>query len=467
MLPTEDLRTLCLVNKSWRTECEPYLYAHFECLWWPQRLLPCSPSLVRFVRTILTRPELGGHVRSLLLKGDCEDHRLKVHRSGTVRSRSPAEEPARSLAEDAIEQVCRDHALSEAFVKQWKDSLYAGSADAYVTLLVSNIQQLQTLSLGDSYTGDMTLLGHYILNLAMQGRSHLFGIKDVSLLILADDWENSHFDGGPLKGEFTGNLTPFFYFGTVKRLSVALSNPELLSWPIQREPDLSNIVDLHLQLIRESHLRCILGLTTRLRTFRYDWFHAPYQSHTTDQPTIDLDLLIGALSLVKSTLQHLDIRAYYTDEHDPHREPLSIRGSMQPLAAFAELYSLTIPMLFLAGDWGPPALLSLTDATPHVLRYLTITDELQEADERWLDRWDGTSVTTELCIWSQTWTTTHPDLQSVRLLAFQNGWRLDGASREKLFEAGTATGVEIQIQSYLPHQTWYEFYKSTDPPVTG
>ncbi len=66
-----DFYSLCLVCREIRALAEPYLYSNIHFSWEIESRPPPLPAIVR---TILERPELGGHVRSLIVDGDVFIH---------------------------------------------------------------------------------------------------------------------------------------------------------------------------------------------------------------------------------------------------------------------------------------------------------------------------------------------------------------------------------------------------------
>ena len=151
LLSPRELHLLSLVSKASRATCEPLLYSSIEWTWLEDR----PPPITAFIRTILRRPELAAHVRSVSLLGDSF---IPYHEN---RDTKPPRIDIASLdyedAVKAMELTKVDFALLPMKLS-WKDQMSQGAMDTLTTLLLSQLHHVTNLVLGPIFTFETGLL---------------------------------------------------------------------------------------------------------------------------------------------------------------------------------------------------------------------------------------------------------------------------------------------------------------------
>lgn len=134
-LSPSDLHAVCLTRRNWRSVAEPFLYAHVEWTWTNTEY----PPIIQFLRNVVDRPELGSFVHVMILRGDCFYIDARSY-----RDKSPKLLVTEVVLDELVNYIERIHI---PYAEQWIEELRAGTMDAFVTLLLSQLPSLRCLYL--------------------------------------------------------------------------------------------------------------------------------------------------------------------------------------------------------------------------------------------------------------------------------------------------------------------------------
>lgn len=425
-----DILALTLVSKASRTITEPFLYKKIEWTW----LADQPPPIIAFLRTILHRPQLANHVRSVALLGDnlCD--------APYIGDRLPTIPVVGSNLDSALEAITKTR-VPYSFAHRWEKELNNGTMDAFVSLLLSQLHHLTHLFLARNFTKQSTLLGMLLCSaLCEKGEQYMLPrfkyLREV-------DYELSDCNTRKLCGRNTADILPLFYLPEVQRLSVALDNPITLTWPLQSPLILSTLTSLDLALIRETHLAHLLSLTPRLTTLRWQFFYCELSEHASNTSHINLDEVGNALSYVRNTLREFCISAYCSLGFYIEQPPLTIQESLTTLGDFNKLEKLEIPLQFLVASFVPATSIHFKDVVPPRVQSLTITDDFEKHWEQ--NEWDDVSLYNAIALWLQDSSILKPDLRTISLLLNNTDEHWGADMRQLLEQLCIQCGFQAKI----------------------
>lgn len=415
-----DLLSVCLVCRDLRPFAEPFLYSSIDWIWLKGEV----PPIGKLLRSILHRPELAAHVRSVVLAG------ATFYRWYTRNIPEKIE-----VSEDEVN-------LSVAFVQrikvsrgdEWIQGLRDGVMGAYVAVLLSQLSNLMYLDIGPNF-------GRNTLYLGILLRSALCATSDSGLTNFPHLREVRYTlpdaSGLPGKTDRTAlDILPLFYLPAAEYISATIedSTPNDFAWPVQWRPSPSNLTTLDLAHIREGHLGQILSATPALRKLRWHCFH---QEKYAEENIIDLDLIAQDLAQVRGTLSDLTITAecymYPGNLLDPY---LEIKGSLRGLFDFPELVRYEVPLPFLLG-LRPPATYPLGHVIPKRVEVFTMRDDLFCSNYEWPD-FDTFEV---LESWITKWRDSNPHLRHFHLYLGETDDEWFLPMQAKLNDLCTAAGM--------------------------
>lgn len=349
-------------NKALNIVAVPILYSSIEWAWLEEDRIPLIGFLLC---TILNRPDLAAHVKSLTLRGS-------TFSLPPFTGKKPPLVPASSRAglrlnDDELESVISQATLDSALADSWIAAAREGRMDALVALLLIHLPQLTTLILETNFAKEKSMIGQVVLHECTSVLQQLQTIK----ISLETDWDtrNTTIDN-------TDAVLAMFYLRKIRYIQAEIGNPpNLLKWPGAFTPDSSDLTSLDLYSKREPHLGEILKVTQNLTSLSWLWDYDPDLLHYS--PVIDLDAISAALRHVHRTLTHLNISATTSEGDGVDFRRLTFPGSMDGLRDMQCLETLQAPFVFLLGVPGPGAEeRRLEDVVPSTLRHLTITQEL-------------------------------------------------------------------------------------------
>ena len=435
-LSSNDLWAVCLTHRGLRFIAEPFLYAHIEWTWTSSQ----NPPIAEFLRSIVNRPELASFVRVMMLNGVGFDVNMNeyIHKSPKV----PITEVVLDELVKCIEMI------HIPYGEEWTQELRAGTMDAFVTLLLSQLPNLKSLYLGKNFTRESRLMGMMLRSALCEESqdSHLISfthLQDVSAVY-------------PVLGLFirkytnirnTSDVLSLFYLPLVERIRIFLDNPTTFIWPGKYPPNPSRLTSLDLTMLREGHLGEVLSVTRWLRELIWDWYYRPDLRDHSVTAIIDLDQIAADLSHVQKTLTNLAITAG-SDVSAADPEPPTVRfsGSFKAFSGLHMLKNLEFPIPFLLGfsPWEPNVV-CLEESLPKNIQWLTVTDDLC-CQREWEWEWETEYLLGALRSWLQDWNKSTPRLRGFCLLTRVMKVRhWNPAMVQGLRDIGAQSGIQVQI----------------------
>ncbi|KAF5139340.1 hypothetical protein E5D57_003135 [Metarhizium anisopliae] len=373
LLPLTDLLSMGRVNKYMRNVAEPLVYSAIEITW----ALRSTPPAMLLLPTILDRPDLASHVRTLRLQGDGFKNHPEV--------REPPAFPVSPLLLDKATKFIQSTGVP--FAKSWIGELQLGTVDAIVAALLASMPNLTTLYLGPNFTIKSRLWGGVLRCALCQPKEYhlptFTQLRHVTSEYRAKEWHHRDIVN-------TADVLPFFYLPNIEHLSVSIDNPAQFAWPSD-PPAPSSIVSLDLYRLRESRLAPVLSVLRGLQKLHWNWLYQPDLDKDISKDVVELDTAAAALSYVRDTLTDLTIRAITrprisVGDYDP--PSLEIQASLDSISSFNKLMRLCVPWVFLMG-FSPSLSRKILNALPLHLEFLDLAADLDDHEE-W--EWDDDSV---------------------------------------------------------------------------
>ncbi|KAK3294785.1 uncharacterized protein B0H64DRAFT_375534 [Chaetomium fimeti] len=290
----------------------------------------------------------------------------------------------------------------------WAAELRAGTIDAHLAVLLSQLPRLQDLRLSNKFYQKCDLVALVLRSMLCDSHSGqpIPGFSSTSLHQL-HTVDLERYPGLRLAPETrnTECILPLFYLPSIKDMSISMPDPPEpeFPWPTSQPPSALGLRTLRLHHIREAHLGQVLAAAPRLHTLHWNWRYDPDTEDQFNTPTVNLDLLLPALLPLRDTLTTLDIFAFSLFSPRPYIPfPLHVQGSMHPLSTFPHLTTLTIPLVFFTGFPLPiphtTTTTGLSHSLPPNLEALTLTDDLY-ADIDTEEPWDVTGHVLAVRAW--------------------------------------------------------------------
>jgi len=264
-----DLHAVCLVCRALHGLAESALYAKIYWTWSETKIPPISLLL----RSILSRPGLGAHIKSLQLDGNDFDRRFT---RGGMPPTIPVNETVLLRLTAFIDK------LNFPYGDLWVCRLRTGTMDAYVAALLAHLPNLTTLHV-DTNFGTVSQIVGILLRLALCNSSvkvllptfqHLqkVSVEAIGLLRplcrVAPGMNATTIRS--LRYRNTEDMLPYLYLPSIQYLSASIANPVSFAWPTSQLPCSSALTSLHLKFFREAHIKHILPHTTALKTLHWE-----------------------------------------------------------------------------------------------------------------------------------------------------------------------------------------------------
>ncbi|KAG5655345.1 hypothetical protein KAF25_006848 [Fusarium avenaceum] len=402
-LSQNDLASLCMTSSSLCNVAQPLIYSTTQIMWVREYHPPIVQSL-RFIRTLLERPELCNHVRSLEFDGD--GHIDCDNPPEPDETPEPPEIPVLPL--DRLVKIIKRTGVSQASTDSWiskvlyseayvyldvpeNHQLYTISkaqkewADGTMALLLSLLPGLSRFSASINWSGETSTLGAVFrlsLRPTTEDTSHcsfpnLQSLKDVSVASTLETDPN-------LDPENTAEALSIFYLPNIRTLSVSIDNPVHFTWPGLLPPNPAFLTSLEIHRLRECHLPPILSATKGLKQLRYNWFYRPDLDQDVSTDTVMLETMAKAFLEVSETLEELQITAQVQpalSQGEYEKPEVTFQESLVQLSRMNRLKKLQVPWTFLIGSGTPSTAKQIGPALPVALHHLTLTRELMEDQE--------------------------------------------------------------------------------------
>ena len=453
-LTLADLRSICLVHPCLRSLAEPLLYATVEIIFVTGQRAQIQPqSITALVRSLLCRPELAAHVRTL----SCRDG----SRLGRMWGRKAPKILVPDLDLRAAVSFVEGTRLS--YRDRWIEELGRGTLDAYVAVLLSRLPRLQRLHLEAPFSVETELTGLVVGSITCGPRLVTLAEADISASLqelrnvhICRRWQaEGEVAARPVRN--TENTLPFFHLPSLREMFVSIDDPlvPVLPWPAGQPPSAPCLDTLYVDSrMRESYLGQLLAATPRLRSLRWKWYFHPDFEDESNNPVVNLDQLIPALEQVRETLTELAIMGYYghaTLAVGPF--PLRVQGSGKAFAGFECITKLFIPLVFLIG-FSLPVRERLANCLPRTLEELTLTDDLYidlDPHELWPEAGHTGAIVTWL---AEDVKASTPRLRKLRLLLDVRDYEAspeDEHVRNEIRQLAKAAGIDVMVTHGSEH----------------
>lgn len=437
-LERTELLALCLTCGLLRRVAEPLLYARFE--WTFKEYAFDRPfdrsfdSPIRLLlRTLMRRPQLARFIQTIHLSSSST---IPNCRRGDVH--------------DMVDWI-KDTGVP--YSSQWIRALRVRKVDAFVALLLCRAPRLRSLYLGGTFACRSSLIGSVL-------RSCLLKISKPKLNLLPSfeclqNVTMSCFYPGANESRQDRNakdVLTLLYLPSMKHINAKMYNPSTFAWPGTTPPDLSRLITLELEIVREEHLERILSLTSNLKQLRWEWFYRPDLEDEFVTDTLDFEKIAAALSHVSGTLVDLEISASCVSRTTYDPPWINLKKPFITFCDFDKLKRIEVPLVFLAG-FSPSNLdgTSLEAALPRNVEWVTISDNMYDQEEwNWLDEdifehvkeWlcEGMNSTMKLQKLDLSVEEMHPDFD----------WTKDMTTA--LIDLGLQQGVVVDVQKFIGSQ---------------
>ncbi|TKX20258.1 hypothetical protein C1H76_7558 [Elsinoe australis] len=307
--------------------------------------------------------------------------------------------------------------LQVSFSRAWEEALLRGEVDALVTLLLSQLANLQSLKLGPCFTL-YTDLSASLLNASLRDNADAHLPCFDKLGFVGYDFQPlSH---RRMQQRDSHNMLPMFYLPGMRTITACLDNPNILSWPIHQHKQ-SHITCLDLSYIREKPLEQLLSFTPFVRKLKWTWLHDDVSNNPFDTSVVDLDQIITTLGHIRNTLEDLKIEGFCLSDGDvlPF---FDVKGSFEGLRRFYYLKHLDIPLPFLA-TFAPSTGILIKNMLPENVERLAITDTFWPHEcyrpgieyAVYQDEWEFPEIMTALNSFLYNWKGSHPSLKGLEI----------------------------------------------------
>lgn len=436
-LSRSDLWAVCLTHRYFRTLAESFLYAQIQWIWTSSQ----NPPIAQFLRSIVHRPELASLVNVVILTGNSFDHDLRGYKQKSLKL------PVTEVVLDGLVKYIEK--IHVPYAAQWIQELRAGTMDAFVTLLVSQLPNLRCLYLDKNFARESRLMGMMLRSALCEESqdSHLPSfthLQDVSVVYPGLGLEIRKYT------DFrnTADVLPLFYIPSVEHIETFIDNPAAtFKWPGSDPPTPSKLISLDITMLREGHLGHVLSATRGLQKLQWDWYYRPDLRDQSVRNIIDLDQIALDLSHVQETLTDLTITAGSSlSQAEPENPTVTFRGSFKTFSRLHMLRKLEVPVVFLLG-FSPfePNVVCLQEALPKSIQWLTMTDDLCLQQE-WEWEWEAAHLLGAIRSWLQDWKNSTPHLQGFRLSSTVMKVRdWDPAMLQGLNDLGLQSGIRVLI----------------------
>lgn len=359
-LPLATLLSLSLTSKATHAAVVPHIYGDISMCWKENR----PPRLDQTARSLLENPRLATHTRRLALKS-------KYFRSSLETVNGTPLVSIKELPMGKAGAFIKASGLPQARQEEWSQALALGSVDALVTLLIALLPNLTSLYLGQTFTVDNGILGHFLSHHLCQSKlptkRALRRLNHVTFVPRPFSTERHSRNN-------SSAVLPLFYLPVIQHLKISIDNPLAEPiWPGDPLGAAGTLSTLTVHRVRERRLGSILRILPNLTELEWHWFYQPDLDQPISSAIIDLDVTATALAHIASTVVDLRISASINMGHNDYYDPdMFIVGSLKPMAKFGRVRRLQIPWVFLMG-FSPSENKKLLDCVPRYCETLTLT----------------------------------------------------------------------------------------------
>ncbi|GKU23145.1 hypothetical protein FLAG1_11688 [Fusarium langsethiae] len=399
-LAQNDLANLCMTSWHLHNLVQPLLYSTIQ-ISWVQQYHPPIVQVFCFIRTLLEKPELCNHVRSLDFDGDSYVDYLDPPEPGETPG--PPDLPVLPL--DRIVKIIKRTGVSQTSADSWISKILYSErysylnvpedndlsivnkvhkewADGTMAFLLSLLPGLSRFSASINWCEETSTLRAVFprsLRPTTGDPSHcsfpnLQSLEDVSVASTLGVYLN-------IDPENTEEALSMFYLPNIRTLSVSIDNPVRFTWPGPLPPNPAFLTSLEIHRLRECHLAPILSATKGLKWLRYNWFYRPDVDEDVSTDIVMLGTMAKAFLEVSETLEELQITAQVEPalsqgEYEPPE--VTFQESLIQLSRMSRLKALQVPWSFLIGSGTLFTAKQIGPALPVTLHHLTLSCEFME-----------------------------------------------------------------------------------------
>ncbi|KFY59294.1 hypothetical protein V496_05721 [Pseudogymnoascus sp. VKM F-4515 (FW-2607)] len=383
-LSKADLRSLCLAHSNLRALAETYLYSEINFGWQKGREVRRHP-ITTLLRSILRRPELADHIRTISLVGAS----FRWNYGGTT--------PRILVPETELEEVLTLVTMTGVSYREtWLEELRNGTMEAFVAVLLCQPSHLTNVFLDADFAKETKIIGLVL-------RTTLCGTRGCELGL-----DFSHLKSASIER----CSSPILH-------TVRHSN---LGW--NREPtqpsDTPPVSDI-----------LMAGSTA---------------AYLSESPCAESNKFEGTLSWSATisrepnTISPLGV-VLQPAGSDIELPQLTVEGSFKAIADFDKLKKFTAPLPLLLG-FASDQTKQIQESLPRNLEFLTITDELYYHDEY---EWEDRDVVSVLEPWLENFQASTPHLRGIALYLELAEEIWNQPIRSELEEICARVGVQIEI----------------------
>lgn len=438
-LSKADLRSVCLANSNLRALAETCLYSEINFGWQKGREVRRHP-ITTLLRSILRRPELADHIRSISLVGAS----FRWYYGGTT--------PRILVPETELEEVLTFVTMTGVSYREtWLEELRNGTMEAFVAVLLCQPSHLTNIFLDADFAKETRIIGLVL-------RTTLCGTRGCDLGLDFSHLKSASIERYPndtlYRHQVIRNIAdvlPLFYIPSVTQISAGIENPHnpvihlpspTFSWPAAQPPTCPNLRVLKVINLREPYLGQLLSVASQIQSLHWGWYYnTQYEDDHIFTPIINLDQFFKAISHLRNTLEELTISTECDKGCDIELPRLTVEGSFKAIADFDKLKKFTAPLPLLLG-FASDQTKQIQESLPRNLEFLTITDELYYHEEY---EWEDRDVVSVLEPWLENFQASTPHLRGIALYLelAQEIW--NQPIRSELEEICARVGVQIEI----------------------
>ncbi|GIC87253.1 F-box protein [Aspergillus udagawae] len=364
------LHSLSLVSRSFHHLSNRFLYSDIDWIYHHDGRQPRYPPLTLLLRTLLAHPELARLIKRVHL----DNHSL-----------ADMEDHLEDLVPESLDLKTIDAAMdlitTMGFPQKdrWYTALSESSVDAVIALVLSQLENLESLKLALCLVDGSAFVGMVLKHLIMvRGEGSFSSLRYVKFGDNVDGYDVLDLEAN------IDQIIPCFFLPSMKELVVTVHGPDLCSRPplkeeLHQKQQSQSLTTLRLYRcdIDPKHVEKLVMLAPRLKVL-----HCGFLRHTSaaeESEKIDFADLCSALLPAADTLEELTIDLRWTEKNcDVFSLPLSLAGRvpMGSLQEFHVLKRLDIPTELLLGnfDLSRHPRKRLSDLIPPSLQSLCLVD---------------------------------------------------------------------------------------------
>ncbi|TLD24788.1 hypothetical protein PspLS_06283 [Pyricularia sp. CBS 133598] len=467
-----DLLSLARVNKRMYKIASSLIYAHVHFGWNFKKSVSSRnayfgrdfeklettgpPHAISLLGAFLRKPYLSLHVQRLELLGsrfnyqspyaftlNYDQEKLKSPSYQKLRPPTLWWDGAEDTLRSAISLIAE---LDLPYSELWVKKLREGTMDAIVALILSRLPNLRSLIVQRDFTKEQTCVTAVLRTIALEKLDWLprfIHLRKVSIRFDMDDCV--------YRDANTQGLLPLFYLPAIEALDLDFDDPMQWSWPTPTPPDAASIKSLTLHNIRERGLKLILATTQNLKKLEWVASHSQMSIikqdfDATTSKIMDLDILMGALLPLRSTLVELTLGLETDHPFGEDYFYLDFYGSLTGITQLEKVERFEVELSYLASNALFDNRFPIWERLPRNLRILVLRKHpliFPVADDQ--EEELGTSILfRNMREWMHKWRGETPRLERIEVLTLPGDyWSWGRQFFRDLFAEDATAGIEM------------------------